>query len=123
MLLVVDSCYSADNYTVEKVFQPIQGRTRHSAKSVFKNFETKMAIIRNCRKFKDLDKNDPIRAIFVKFDDPPLTQAENKRLSDKLKRLRDEAGSEAVTYKITKGKLLRDGVQIDEFNLINQIFQ
>ena len=46
---------------------------------------------------------------FVKFDDPPLTRMENKRLSDKLKRLRNEPGNEVVTYKIAKVKLLCGG--------------
>ena len=84
---ILNPVISTNNYTVEKVFQPVQGRTRHSAKVVFKDFESKMSIIKNGKKFKDLDENDTFRAIFVKFDDPPLTSMENKRLSDKLKRV------------------------------------
>ena len=40
----------------------------------------------------------------------------DKRLSDKLKRIRAETVDDSVTYKLLNVKLLKDEVQIDEFN-------
>ena len=84
-----------------------------------------MAVIKNCKKLGTLDSEDPLKKIRVRFDDPPLTRKENKRLSTKLYELRhantDAQGDTEAVYKLEKGKLLKDGVAIDEFNLNNQI--
>ena len=72
-----------------------------------------MAIIKNCKKLGTLNVGNPFKKIYVRFDDPPLTRQENKRLSDKLYEFR-RSGPDGATYKIQKGKLLEDDTQIDE---------
>ena len=43
-----------------------------------------MAVFKNCKKLGTLDSEDPLKKIRVRFDDPPLTRKENKRLSTYL---------------------------------------
>ena len=115
---------SVDTYRIVKVFDPAEGKTRYSAKIVFNDYNSKMEIVKNCKNLATLDERHPLRKIYVRFDDPPLTRKENKRLADKRYQLTREAvesGSGDV-YKLEKGKLMKNNVQIDEFNLSNQIF-
>ena len=121
---IVNQQISTQSYKVVKVFDPAQGKTRYSAKIVFDDYNSKMGIVKNCKKLANLNEENPLRKIYVRFDDPPLTRKENKRLSDKryqLAREAEETGSGDV-YKLEKGKLLKNDAQIDEFNLSNQIF-
>ena len=117
----INNGVTREQYKIEKIFGPAQGRTRHSAKIIFNTFESKMAIIKNCKKLGTLNIGNPLKKIYVRFDVPLLTRQENKRLSDKLYEL-SRSDPDGATYKIQKGKLLKDDTQIDEFNLINQIF-
>ena len=121
---LVNNKVTNDKYEVVKVFEPVENGSRYSAKVVFDDFKSKMEIIKNCKKLNQLPEENPLRKVRVRFDDPPLTRKENKRLSDecyRLKREAEETGSGDV-YKLSKGKLLKNDVQIDEFNLSNQIF-
>ena len=120
----VNQQIAVEKYKVVKVFNPTDGKTRYSAKIVFDDFHSKMEIIKNCKKLATLAEEDPLRKVRVCFDDPPLTRKENSRLADKryqLTREAEDTGSGDV-YKLEKGKLLKNDVQIDEFNLSNQIF-
>ena len=114
------------HYKIVKIFYPVEGRNNFSAKVTFNDYSTKMEVIKNCKKLGTLDSEDPLKKIRVSYDDPPLTRKENKRLSTKLYELRhantDAQGDTEAVYKLDKGKLLKDGVAIDEFNLNNQIF-
>ena len=115
---------TADKFKVVKVFDPAQNSDRYSAKVVFNDFDSKMDIIKNCKKLATLEDVHPFRKLRVRFDDPPLNRKENHRLSEKLYQLAKEArdaGSSDI-YRLEKGKLLKNDVQIDEFNLSNQIF-
>ena len=67
-----------------------------------------------------------MRKVFIKNDDPPLTQKENQRLNTKVKELREaeDADDPDNRYMIKSGKLMKNGNEIvDEFNLNNQLFQ
>ena len=114
------------HYKIVTFFDPVEGRNNFSAKVTFNDYSTKMVVIKNCKKLGTLDSEYPLKKIRVRFDDPPLTRKENKRLSTKLYELRhantDAQGDTEVVYKLEKGTLLKDGVAIDEFNLNNQIF-
>ena len=104
------------------MFEPAENRTRCSAKIVFTDFDSKMGIIKNCKKLGGLDEGHPFKTVRVRFDDPPLTRKENRRLSDKRYQLAQEAGDSGDVYKLVKGKLMKNDSVIDEFNLSNQIF-
>ena len=120
---IVNDNISSERYEVTKIFEPLDNRKNHSAKVTFKDFESKKAIMSNCKRLGNLGHTDPLKKIHIKYDDPPLTRRENKRLSDKLRKLRYEAGDDSEDiYKISKGHLLKNGTSIDEFNLNNQIF-
>ena len=74
-----------------------------------------------------MDRNNYLRKIWIKNDDPPLTRKENERLQNKVKELRETEtvvpGEEpANRYYIKKGKLFQNDDIIDEFNLNNQLF-
>ena len=121
---LVNRAVSADKYRIVKVFDPVEGKTRYSAKIVFNDFKSKMEIVKKCKDLATLEEGHPFRKVFVRFDDPPLTRKENKRLADRryqLAREAEETGSGDV-YKLEKGKLMKNSVQIDEFNLSNQVF-
>lgn len=60
------------------------------------------------------------KSIYVNFDEPPLTSRENKRLRDKAKSLKTD--NPTKDYKLDKGRLLVDGMELDRFDLKNQIF-
>ena len=52
-----------------------------------------------------------------------MTSKENRRLYDKMKKLKeDHEDDEDAVIKLEKGKLYLNGVIVDEFNLSNQIF-
>ena len=82
-----------------------------------------MAILKNSKSLGQCEDTDSIRKVFIRSEDPPLTRKENRRLSDKLRELKQslEPGS-GVLYKLYKGELLRNDVVVDKFNLSNQIF-
>ena len=113
----------ATNYIVSKVFDPIEGRTRCSAKVTFNDYESKLLILRNSKNLSRVDSNDTIRKVFIRSEDLPLTSKENKRLVDKMWTLRRALlPNSSTVYKLVKGKLLENDCVIDEFNLNNQIF-
>ena len=121
LITYINSEMTSDNYKVIKIFEPTEGRTKYSAKVAFNDYATKMSLINNCKKLGTLNDDDPLKKVRVRFDDPPLTRQENRRLSSKLYQLR-QANTDESILKLEKGKLLKDGVVIDEFNLINQVF-
>ena len=69
---------------------------------------------------KDLPETDPLKKVFIKNDEPPMTHKENVRLRTKAYNLRQQNPDSNVT--ITKGVLFQDEIKIDEFNINNQIF-
>ena len=59
-------------------------------------------------------------SVYVKNDETKLSRSENYRLRKKAKELREEFPNDVV--KIEKGVLKRNDVQVDKFDLNNQIF-
>ena len=57
----IDPEITADKYTVSKVFEPGEGRTRDSAKIIFNDFRSRMSILRNCKKMCEINENDATR--------------------------------------------------------------
>ena len=71
-------------------------------------------------KLKDLGSGHPLPKVFINNDDPPLTHKENTRLRSKAYNLRKENPESNVLIK--EGILYHNTVQIDKFDLSNQIF-
>ena len=70
------------SYNILRNFDPREGGfTRHAAKLNIIDTETKSKIFKGFIKFRELDMNDPLKKVFMKNDDPPLTTKENDRLS------------------------------------------
>ena len=58
--------------------------------------------------------------MYVKNDETKISRNENYRLRKKAKALREEFPDDTV--KIEKGVLKRNDVQVDKFDLNNQLF-
>lgn len=122
-LKIAMSNIEPEMYRIIKDFEPREGQTRHSAKLEFKENGTKKKLMEGAKKLKEVPGDDtPMRRIYIKNDQPPLSKRENDRLFSKMLRLRDSETEDHVTYKINYGKLYKNDVQIDEFNLSNQLF-
>lgn len=111
-------------YKVDKVFEPKEGFTRHSAILSFTRYDKKIELLGKCKDLKNrTDVNHWLRKVFLRSEQTPLTSKENTRLFKKFKSLRDQhVDNGDIIIKLEKGKLLQNGVLIDEFNLANQIF-
>ena len=68
---------------------------------------------------KTVNGEHPLKKIYVNNDEPPLTHKENVRLRSKAYNLR-QAGEGNIV--LEKGILKKDGVQVDCFDLSNQLF-
>ena len=114
------------DYKIQKNFDPREGFTRHSAKISVNDVTTKKKIFDGCKKFKGLDREDYLKRVFIKNDDPPLSRQENDRLYQKMKVLREEEEdprNPINKYHIKAGKLFKNGDScLDEFNINNQLF-
>ena len=71
-------------------------------------------------KMNELPLDHPLKKVFIKNDEPPLTRKENVRLRVKKYNLRQENRDSEVIIK--KGVLYKDNVKIDNFDINNQIF-
>ena len=116
----------SDMYRVLKDFEPREGHTRHSTKLELKENETKKKLMEGACKLKSTPGEDnPLRRIYIKNDQPPLSKRENDRLFTKMLSLKDAETdeNEKKAYKISFGKLYKNDTLMDEFNLNNQLFQ
>lgn len=113
-----------ESYKVLKHFDPREGQERHSTKIVVHESELRSNIFKGCIKFKDLNSTHYLKKVFIKSDEPPLTQKENRRLSTKMKELRDEedADNPVNRYYIKYRKLYKNNDVFDEFDINNQLF-
>ena len=112
-------------YKVIKNFPPREGMTRHSAKIVLTESDTKKKLMDASSKYKDLKKisdTHVLQKVFVRNDQPPLTRKENDRLRTKMWVFRDADEENLHSFRILKGVLYKDDVEIDRFNLSNQLF-
>ena len=102
---------------IRRLGQQVDGRPRLPLVKM-NSFEMKRRILAETKKLKGLKE---LGDIYINQDLPPMTRRENQRLRKVMKDKRlIEPQSDIV---IRKGKLLVNEVQIDEFDLRNQIFR
>lgn len=110
-----------DKYIVLKSFNPREGYVVHSSLVAFTEFSTKEMLMAKCKMLKYLDEEHAFRTVFIKSEQPPMTDKENNRLYSEFKKLCDlHKGDNGMVIKLIKGKLYKNDVVIDEFNLTNQ---
>ena len=101
------------------VKQYADGAEKQSIKIQFKDIDTKKTLMKKKADLKTLNDQHPLKKIYINNDEPPLTHKENVRLRSKAYNLR-QAGEGAIL--LEKGVLTKDGVQVDCFDLSNQLF-
>ncbi len=104
-----------------RVFDPFtrhDGTITHSAKVTFHSIDKKKQTLANSKTLKD--KGNFFRSVYCKNDETKIARSENYRLRKKAKELRSEFPND--TIKIEKGVLKRNDVQVDKFDLNNQLF-
>ena len=112
-------------YRILKNFESKDEAITHSIKIQVHDLNVKTRILKGCVEFKKLPAEHPLKKVYLKNDDPPLTRKENERLHRKVWKLRAlevDPGNPKNTYKIKKGKLYKTDAVIDEFNLSNTVF-
>ena len=104
-----------------RMFDPFtkeDGTVTHSAKVTFQSIDMKKQTLTNSKTLKD--KGNFFRSVYCKNDETKIARAENYRLRKKAKELREQFPDDTV--KIEKGVLKRNDVQVDKFDLNNQLF-
>ena len=96
-------------------FPPGEGRNTHSIK-ITVNHALKKQILEKAK----LLKETLFKGLFIKTDEPKMTRDENYRLRKKSRELKAQFPNSEI--KLAKVILTQDGVKIDKFDLINQIF-
>ena len=122
-LKVADPNITTESFEILKSFDAREGKTRHSVKLKFRDLETKGKVMKNAKNIVNLADEHPLRRVFIRYDQPPLTNRENQRLYSKLRDLRTADSDHEHEYKITRGVLYQGTVEIDRFNISNQLFQ
>ena len=102
------------------VFTNTKGKKCHSIKVCFHNKEKKDSIMEKKVSLNSLEDDHPLKTVYIKNDQPPLTNKENNRLRDKARTIKNNNPND--TIKIDKGKLYHNNNVVDSFNLANQIF-
>ena len=124
ILKSVSNTISQDSYDMVNVF-PVrknrEGIETQSVKVKFHEIKDKKELMENKSELMHLDDDNPLKSIFIKNDEPPMTYKENSRLRSKKYKLKTENPNK--TYTIKKGVLYEGEIEIDKFNLRNQIFQ
>ena len=120
---IADPTILKESFEILKSFDAREGKTRHSAKVKFQDLETKGKVMKDAKNIGDLDDEHLLRKVFIRYDQPPLTNKENQRLYNKLRDMRTADVNNEHTYKITRGVLFQGTVEVDRFNISNQLFQ
>ena len=123
ILQTIDGSITSEDFKVVysfPVFTTNDGCRQHSIKISFHDKEKKDTIMEKKTNLKNLNDNDPLKKVYIKNDQPPLTNKENNRLRVKAREIRNANPDDIV--KIDKGKLYHNNIVVDEFNLANQIF-
>ena len=129
MSLIKNTTYIEFNDVTEEDFQIVKivelrrnddGYEKNSVKINFHDINIKQLVLKEKLKLKDLGSGRPLPKVFINNDDPLLTHKENTRLRSKAYNLRKENPASNVLIK--KGSLYHNTVQIDKFDLSNQIF-
>ena len=103
-------------YTMHE-FEGNSENTTIAVKLTFTDIETKKKVLGNAKLLKN-SKEFP--GVYIRNDETKISRKENFRLRDKARNLKSQHSESEV--KIVKGKLLHDGVEVDKFDISNQIF-
>ena len=103
-------------YTI-KQFDPPTDKPTHSAKITLNSVDMRKAVVSEAKKLKNIPGLD---RVYVKNDETKLARSENYRLRDKARDLRLRYPGASIN--INKGILKQDDVEVDKFDLSNQIF-
>ena len=76
ILQVVSPEITGDKYTIVKTFNPREGQNKHSAKVVFTSSEEKNKVMSNTKTLKNLEENNVLRKVFIKYESIPLARKE-----------------------------------------------
>ena len=99
------------------------GLPRHSCLLGFKDPDAKKNVLSNSKKLNGLEEGDPMRRVFIKNEQTPLTRKENTRLYNEFKKLVEtHKDDQDMNVKLERGKLFLNDQQVDEFSLANQLF-
>ena len=122
IVTLVDNTITSDDYKVLKIFELKQyagGSEKQSIKIRFTDINKKQSFMKKKMVLKSLQNDHPLKKVYINNDDPPLTHKENVRLRSKAYELRQKGEG---TILLQKGVLTKDGVQVDRFDLSNQLF-
>ena len=123
ILSFVEPTIVAGNYRCIKAFAPREGLPRHSCLIGFNDPDAKKKVISNSKKLNGLEDGDPMRKVYIKNEQTPLTRKENSRLYNEFKKLQETHKDDVtMNVKLERGKLLLNDQQVDEFSLSNQLF-
>lgn len=115
LLKIVDDKFQAS--TIDR-FDRIGKQKPRLLKITFKLKETKLSLVRNGKKLRDIEKYE---GVYINSDQTKLDRAESRRLRIKRKELKAENPTKAVYIKA--GCLIMDDTEIDRMNPINQLFR
>lgn len=120
VLREVNNNLNEDDYSIF-MFDPFtkdDGSITHSAKVTFTSIDLRKQILANSKTLKE--KGNFFKSIYCKNDETKLARKENFRLRKKAKELREQFPNDIV--KIEKGVLKHRDIQVDKFDLNNQLF-
>ena len=118
ILSSIDISLNEDAYEL-KLFDSDNERPTFSAKLIFNDITDKNDVLSNAKKLQDCEC-EKLKEVFIKNDETKLLRNENYRLRQKRRTLKRE--NPTAEFKIEKGKLFQNGVEVDKFDLNNQIF-
>ena len=108
VLNITDPGIETTAYHIIKNFEPRENATTHSIKIHVDDLSTKTRILKGCKKFKEIPADHPLKKVYLKNDDPPLTRKENERLYRKVRELRskEDPQNPEDRYIIQKGETI-----------------
>ena len=118
VLEAIEANLTEDSYEL-KVFDADTDRPTFAAKLIFNDTETKNTVLVKASKLRECEC-EQLKKVYIKNDETKLASKENYRLRQKRRNLIKEHPN--AVFKIEKGKLLQDGMEVDKFDLNNQIF-
>ena len=123
ILKFIDNSITDNSFVLQKafpIFKNHEGKEVQSIKITFNDLEVKQTLMKKKVQLRDLPLTHPLKKVFLKNDEPPMTHKENVRLRTKAFNLRQQNTESEIVIK--KGILYQDNVKIDEFDINNQIF-
>ena len=111
----------SDNYQVKVLTRNDSTAPTHVYKVSFNDVEQKTFVIEKRSNLARLPNDHPFRRVFIKNEEPMLTRRENERLGRKRRELVEAHTGKNV--RIYRGKLTIDDIEVDRFDLNNQLYQ